>query len=112
MLKLTLALLAVSCFGQDGPQTAVDVVNVRTMAQLGIPVPPQTTDHIRVTVTNLDPATTKVTVYLTYFEDGEEVKVERTITRGETGASYLHWVKDAAKITTPSARVEELGVIQ
>lgn len=147
MLKLTLALLAVSCWGQearwrtgyfqlvfadclvapghggpcgpwneapqDGPRVAIDLVNVKTMAQLGIPVPPSTTDHIRITVTNLDPATVKVVIRFAYFEDGEEMKVERTVTRGEAGAVYLHWVKDASRITSPSVEpVQELGVIQ
>ncbi len=149
-MKLFIALLALSCFGQErydigsavhmfpcesgraavgvkieggiitrgfcatetGVRVVVDLVNVKTLRQFGVPVPPSTTDHIRVTVTNLDPATVKVTIRLTYFEDGEETHVERTVSRTETGAAWLHYVRDAAVITSASATVEELGIIQ
>lgn len=109
MKILLFSLLASLCFAQ---QTAVDVVNVRILRQLGAPVPPSTTDHIRVTVTDLDPATVKVVIHLTYFDGGDEVKVERTVSRNEVGATYSHWIKDASTITGPSATVTELIAIE
>jgi len=108
MKLLLFSLLASLCFAQ---QSAVDIVNVRILRQLGAPVPPSTTDHIRIIVTDLDPATVRVVIRLTYFDGGDEVKVERTVSRNEVGATYSHWVKDASTITNASATVTELAVL-
>lgn len=93
----------------DARRIAVDVVSVADLKQLGAPAPPSTTDHIRVIVRDLDPATVKVTIRVTYFDGSDEVVVERTTGRNEVGATISIPVQDAKKITSPVATIEELA---
>lgn len=108
MKLLTLTLLALCCFAQDAHRIAVDIVSVADLKQFGVPVPPSTTDHIRVIVRDLDPATVKVIIRVTYFDGSDEVTVERTTGRNEVGATISIFVQNATKISSPVATVEEL----
>lgn len=97
-----------SNFAMEGPVTSWNLIPVSKLGNL-IPRPPGITDHIQVRVTNLDPVTVKVTICLTYFDGNDEVKIERTVSRNEVGATGTFLVADASKITGIEAHAEELG---